>query len=71
MKDAPLPIALQLSDTLGVPLEVWTGDKVYTPQDITVEAREVARAYDRASFKDKNTARLALDLEPITEVKRE
>ena len=69
--DINLPIALQLSDTLGVPLEVWTGDKVYTPQDITVEAREVARAYDRASFKDKNTARLALDLEPITEVKRE
>ena len=71
MKDAPLPIALQLSDTLGVPLEVWTGDKVYTPHDITVEAREVARAYDKASLKDKNTARLALDLEPIAEVKRE
>lgn len=65
MKDAPLPIALQLSDTLGVPLEVWTGDKSYTPQDITVEAREVARAYDRASLKDKNTARLALDLGPV------
>lgn len=65
MKDAPLPIALQLSDTLGVPLEVWTGDKSYTPRDITVEAREVARAYDNASLKDKNTARLALDLAPI------
>lgn len=25
MKDAPLPIALQLSDTLGVPPEVWAG----------------------------------------------
>lgn len=65
MKDAPLPIALQLSDTLGVPLEVWTGDKSYMPRDITVEAREVARAYDNASLKDRNTARLALDLAPV------
>lgn len=71
MKDAPLPIALQLSDTLGVPLEVWTGDRSYQPQDITVEAREVARAYDKASLKDRNTARLALDLEPVQEVRRE
>ena len=65
MKDAPLPIALQLSDTLDVPLEVWTGDRSYAPQEISVEAREVARAYDKASIKDKNTARLALDLEPV------
>ena len=69
MKDAPLPIALKLSDTLGVPLEVWTGDQMYAPQDISVEAREVARAYDQASLKDKNTARLALDLEPVKGVK--
>lgn len=68
MRDAPLPIALRLSDTLGVPLEVWTGDQAYTPQDISVEAREVSRAYDQASLKDKNTARLALDLEPVKEV---
>lgn len=71
LKDAPLPLALQLSDTLGVPLEVWTGDMVYTPVDISVEAREVAMAYDRASKKDRNTARLALDLDPIKEGKRE
>lgn len=69
MKEAPLPIALQLSDTLGVPLEVWTGNSPYQPKDITVEAREVARAYDKASLKDKNTARLALDLEPVREAK--
>lgn len=25
LKDAPLPLALRLSDALGVPLEVWTG----------------------------------------------
>ena len=71
MKDAPLPIALQLSDALGVPLEVWTGDQSYTPRDISTEAREVARAYDRASLKDRNTARLALDLEPVKEAKQE
>lgn len=71
MKDAPLPIALQLSDTLGVPLEVWTGDKLYTPQGMSVEAREVARAYDKASLKDKNTARLALDLEPVKEARQD
>ena len=43
---------------------------MYTPRDISVEAREVARAYDQASLKDRNTARLALDLEPIKEVKQ-
>lgn len=36
-----------------------------TPAEISAEAREVAPAYDRAGVKDKNTARLALDLEPI------
>lgn len=71
MKEAPLPIALQLSKTLDVPLEVWTGNENYKAGEITIEAREVARAYDRASLKDKNTARLALDLEPVKEVKRE
>lgn len=29
MKEAPLPIALQLSRTLDVPLEVWTGSESY------------------------------------------
>lgn len=71
MKEAPLPIALQLSRTLDVPLEVWTGNESYKAGEITIEAREVAKAYDRASLKDKNTARLALDLEPVKEVKQE
>jgi transcriptional regulator with XRE-family HTH domain len=62
MKDAPLPLALLLSDTLGVPLEVWTGDSVYTPVEISVEAREVAMAYDRADVKSREIARAALDL---------
>ena len=68
MKEAPLPIALQLSRTLDVPLEVWTGNEEYKAGEITLAAKEVAMAYDRASLKDKNTARLALDLEPVTEV---
>jgi hypothetical protein len=70
MKDAPLPLALLLTEKLGVPLEVWTGDMLYTPADISVEAREVALAYDRADAKDRNTARLALDLEPIKAPKK-
>lgn len=64
VKDAPLQLALQLSDTLGVPLEVWTGDMLYTPVDISIEGREVALAYDRASNKDKSTVRVALELPP-------
>lgn len=71
MKEAPLPIALQLSKTLDVPLEVWTGNESYKVGEISVEAKEVARAYDKASLKDRNTARLALDLEPVKEVKLE
>ncbi len=67
MKDAPLPIALQLSKTLNVPLEVWAGDKSYAPSEISVTAYEVAKAYDNASLKDRNTARLALNLETVKE----
>ena len=70
MKDAPLPIALQLSDALHVPLEVWAGTVPYKPRPMSVEAIEVANAYDRADLKDKNTARHALDLELIKEGKK-
>ena len=66
MKDAPLPIAMQLSNALGVPLEVWTGDRRYQPTDITAEARQVARAYDKAGQKEKAMVRMALDLPPMT-----
>ena len=66
MKDAPLPIALQLSDALGVPLEAWTGDRRYQPADISVEARQVARAYDKAGQKEKAMVRMALALPPKT-----
>ena len=67
MKEAPLPIALQLSRTLDVPLEVWTGNEVYKKGAISVEGREVAMAYDKAARKDKNMVRMALDLPPLTE----
>jgi len=67
MKDAPLPLALQLSRTLGVPIETWTGEIPYSPSDISAEAYEVARAYDLSSLKDRNTARLALNLEMVKE----
>ena len=66
MKDAPLPIALQLSDALGAPLEVWTGVRNYQPTDITAEARQVARAYDQAAPKEKAMVHMALDLPPLT-----
>ena len=67
MKDASLPLALRLSKTLGVPIEIWTGEKQYKPGEISVDAFEVARAYDMASLKDRNTARLALNLEIVKE----
>ena len=69
MKEAPLPIALRLSRTLDVPLEVWTGNEEYKASDITMEAREVAKAYDKAAAKDKTMVRMALDLPPVEEKK--
>ena len=67
MKDAPLPIAMRLSETLNVPLEVWAGGKAFVPAELSAAAHEVARAYETASLKDKNTARLALNLELVKE----
>lgn len=67
MKEAPLPIALQISKTLGVPLEVWTGNEAYKRGEISAEGREVAMAYDQASHKDKNMVRMALDMPPLAE----
>ena len=68
LKDAPLPLALLLTDTLGVPLETWTGDADYAPAEISIEAREVALAYQKADEKSKNIARTALDLEVIPSI---
>ena len=58
---------MQLSDTLNVPLEVWLGIENYTPAEVSTDAYEVARAYDRADFRDKNMARMALKLNLLKE----
>ena len=68
MKEAPLPIALQLSRTLGVPLETWTGNTAYKAGELSVEAREIAREYDKASDKDKAVIRTILELPQMGEV---
>ena len=67
MKVAPLDLAMQLSDTLNVPLEVWLGIEDYTPAEVSTDAYEVARAYDQADVKSKNMVRMALDLELVKE----
>ncbi len=67
MKDAPLTIAMRLSETLQIPLEVWMGKEAYVPAELSPYAIQVARAYDKASLKDRNTARLALGLETVKE----
>lgn len=64
MKEAPLPIALQLSRTLNVPLEVWTGNEEYKKAELSAEARLVAKAYDQASDKDKSVIRAILEIPP-------
>ena len=67
MKVAPLDLAMQLSDTLNVPLEVWLGIEDYTPAEVSTDAYEVARAYDQADIKSKNMVRMAMDLELVKE----
>ena len=67
MKVAPLDLAMQLSDTLNVPLEVWLGIEEYTPAEVSADAYEVARAYDKSDIKSKNVVRMALDLPLVKE----
>jgi len=69
MKVAPLDLALQLSETLNVPLAVWLDEEEYTPPEVSAGAYEVARAYDKADFRDQNMARMALKLELLKEEK--
>ena len=59
----------ELCRTLGIPLEVWLGVEAYTPSELSADAYEVARAYDRADFRDKNMTRMALKLELLKEEK--
>jgi len=67
MKVATLPLARRLSATLNVPLGVWDGTESYVPADVSLEAYEVARNYDKADIRDKNWARMALKMEPLKE----
>ncbi len=67
VKVAPLELAMRLSETLDVPLETWIDTKYYVPSKVTPDGYEVARAYERASLKDKNMARMALNLDLIKE----
>ena len=68
VKEAPLGLALQLSETLNVPLSTWTGDREYQPQELSLEAYEAARAYDRATRKEQQIVRMVLDLPPTKAV---
>lgn len=65
MKYAPLSIALRLSETLNVPLCVWTGEEEYSPVELSPQAYEVVRAYETAGPKEQYLVRYALDLEPM------
>lgn len=67
MKVAPLDLAIQLSETLNVPLETWLGIEEYKPAEISTDAYEVARAYDKTTLKNKNNVRFVLDLEYVKE----
>lgn len=67
MKIAPLDLAIQLSETLNVPLETWLGIAEYKPGEVSVDAYEVARAYDETTLKNKNNVRFVLDLESVKE----
>ncbi len=67
MKIAPLDLAIQLSETLNVPLETWLGITEYKPGEVSVDAYEVARAYDKTTLKNKNNVRFVLDLEYVKE----
>lgn len=65
MKVAPLDLALQLSDTLNVPLEVWLGIENYTPAEVSTDAYEVARAYDRAKRQQRTPTSITSHRIPI------
>lgn len=67
MKVAPLDLAIQLSETLNVPLETWLGIEEYKPAEVSADAYEVARAYDKTTLKNKNNVRFVLDLEYVKE----
>ena len=60
---APLPIALRLSQTLNVPLEVWCGEKEYKPSELSLCAYKVAKAFMKASEKEQATIQFILEID--------
>jgi len=60
---APLPIALQLSRTLNIPIEVWAGEKVYEPSELSLRAHQIAKAYMNASEKDQRLIQYVLEVD--------
>lgn len=60
---APLPIALQLSRTLDIPIEVWAGEKAYKPSELSLRARQIAKAYMQASEKDQKLIQYVLKID--------
>lgn len=60
--EAPLTMALQLSKTLNVPIEVWTGEKKYVAPELTLDAYKVAQAFMDASEKDRRVIQYILEI---------
>lgn len=65
MRYAPLDLAIQLSETLNVPVEVWTGNAALKQTELSDGAREIARAYDATSERNKSIVRYALNLQMV------
>lgn len=59
---APLPIALRLSKTLNVPIEVWCGEKEYKPSEFSLCAYKVAKAFMKASKKEQSIIQFILGI---------
>ena len=66
--DIKRTVAIKLSEILNTTpsyIMGWTDDLSHASQNVSNDALEVACAYDRATLKDKNIARQALDLPPL------
>lgn len=62
VNDAPFLIAWQISEAMGLPLEVFAGEGQRSSPYISLEAREIALAFDQADMKCRALVRMALDL---------
>lgn len=59
----PLCLAMCLTETLDVPIEVWAGQREYKPADISAHAFEIARAYMKADEREQTITRMIFDLD--------